>query len=207
MTTGEPAVVGIAEHRGWAILVCVSAREGVPVVLDRRRVELVDENLPHQPHHHEAVDLDPAEAEELVGRVAQSIVSNARASLLQLRADLGPQHRLVSIALSEGPARPIPETMAERLESQSALIAADGALYRDALCQAAAELEIDVALHPAGAETERAALALGVDAERGSALLADLGRELGPPWRKDHRSAAAAAIGVLARHAKLDSPS
>jgi hypothetical protein len=43
-------VIGISDHRGWAVLVTV-ARDGT--LLDRRRVELVDETLPSLPHHHE----------------------------------------------------------------------------------------------------------------------------------------------------------
>lgn len=43
-------IIGISDHGGWAVLVTV-ARDGT--LLDRRRVELVDENLPSLPHHHE----------------------------------------------------------------------------------------------------------------------------------------------------------
>ena len=53
-------------------------------------------------------------------------------------------------------------------------------------------------------ESERAAKALGVDAARVEAFLGEIGRGLGPPWRKEHRSAAAAAIAVLDQHARLD---
>jgi hypothetical protein len=46
----EPAVVGAADHGGWAILVTGSA-DGALLV--RRRVALVDEGLPTMPHHHD----------------------------------------------------------------------------------------------------------------------------------------------------------
>lgn len=173
-------------------------------MLDRRRVDLVSADLPHQPHHHEAARLDLADAQELVGRVVRSSAEHARAGLSELQTHLGPQHRLVSIALREGPALRIPETLAEVLESQAAMIAADGVLYRDAICGAAAALGVDVALYLPGAETARAARALGVEAERMAEFLGAVGRELGPPWRKEHRSAAAAAIGVLGEYARLD---
>ena len=202
--SGPPAVVGIADHRGWAILVCVAARKGVPVVLDRRRIELVAAGLPHQPYHHEAAELDTADAEQLVRRVAESAAAHSQAALSELRDDLGSQYRLVSIAVWEGPARPLPETFAEVQASQPAMLAADGVMYRKAICDAAADLGIEVALYPRGAETARAALALGIDVERVEAFLGDVGRALGPPWRKEHRSAAAAAIGVLGQYARLD---
>ncbi len=202
--SGLPAAVGIADHRGWAILVCVAARKGVPVVLERRRIELVAAGLPHQPYHHEAAELDTADAEQLVRRVARSAATHAQAALSQLRDDLGSQYRLVSITLWEGPPRPLPESFAELQNSQPALLAADGIMYRKAICDAAVDLGIEVARHPRGAETARAALALGVDPARVEVLLGDFGRALGPPWRKEHCSAAAAAIGVLGQHARLD---
>ena len=201
---GAPAVVGIADHRGWAVFVCVAVRQGAPLVLDRRRVDLVSADLPSQPHHHEGAELDAAEVEALVRKVEQSVALHARAALSELRTDLGAEHRLVSIALREGPGHLRPDTLAEILESQTAMIAADGALYRDALRGAAAELGIATELIPPNGETERAAEALGIDAARVEALLGEIGRGLGPPWRKEHRSAAAAAIAVLDQHARLD---
>ena len=44
-------IIGVSDHGGWAVLVTVAA-DGT--LLDRRRVELVDDNLPGIPHHHEA---------------------------------------------------------------------------------------------------------------------------------------------------------
>ena len=45
--------------------------------------------------------------------------------------------------------------------------------------------------------TVLAAEAMGVDLAEVTALIARLGREAGPPWRKDHRMAAAAGLHVL----------
>lgn len=41
-----PVVVGVADHNGWAALVCVSVKDGSPEVIDRRRVELIEPGLP-----------------------------------------------------------------------------------------------------------------------------------------------------------------
>ena len=41
-----PCVVSVAEHTGWAHLVCVAARGNVPAVIARRRVALIDKGLP-----------------------------------------------------------------------------------------------------------------------------------------------------------------
>ena len=42
-----------------------------------------------------------------------------------------------------------------------------------------------------------AADAPGVDVAEVASVVARFGREAGPPWRKDHKQAAAAALGVL----------
>ena len=73
-----PSVTGSALHNGWAILVTVAAPEGCPVVLDRRRVELIGAGVPSQPYHHEAPELDLPAAEELVREVKESVLSHSR---------------------------------------------------------------------------------------------------------------------------------
>ena len=49
MARGD-GIIGVSDHGGWAVLVTV-ADDGT--LLDRRRVELVDEDLPKIPHHSE----------------------------------------------------------------------------------------------------------------------------------------------------------
>ena len=73
-------VIGVSDHGGWAVLVTV-ARDGT--LLDRRRVELVDERLPKIPHHSEGQRLPLDEAVELVERVR---VSAERHAVLALDA-------------------------------------------------------------------------------------------------------------------------
>ena len=197
-----PVVVGVADHRGWAVLVSVGERHRTPVVVDRRRVDLVDSELSSQPHHHEGAELGLEAAEELIGRVAASVALHARNALSDLAASLQPDARLVGIALEELPA--IPATLAEVLASQKAMIDADGAMYRGALRDAARELGLEIAVHPRRRELADAAAALSASAEQLEQLLRHLGRNLGPPWRKEHRTAAAAAITTLAHHTRLE---
>ena len=42
-----------------------------------------------------------------------------------------------------------------------------------------------------------AAEAMDIDVAEVASLIARFGREAGPPWRKDHKTAAAAALSVL----------
>jgi hypothetical protein len=67
-------VIGVSDHGGRAVLVTV-ARDGT--LLDRRRVELVDEGLPKIPHHSEGQRLPLDEAVALVERVRVSAEKHA----------------------------------------------------------------------------------------------------------------------------------
>ncbi|HEX3456352.1 MAG TPA: hypothetical protein VHR97_00210, partial [Candidatus Baltobacteraceae bacterium] len=72
------SIIGVSDHGGWAVLV-TATRDGT--LLDRRRVELVDDDLPAIPHHHEAQMLPPDEGVALVERVRASAERHAEAAL------------------------------------------------------------------------------------------------------------------------------
>jgi hypothetical protein len=80
---------------------------------------------------------------------------------------------------------------------------ADGMMYHDALCTAARRLSLVVEQHDRGEEVMRAADRLGVSVEELEHFLQAEGERLGPPWQKEHRLAAAAAIAVLSQHMKV----
>ncbi len=201
--TEAVAAVGVAEHSGWAELVSIAPRDGAIAVIDRRRVELIDAGLPNQPYHHETLRLPAHEAQALVDRVRRSVDVCCRRALEQLGTALGPD-RLVALAIREPPGPPIPATVAEVHQSYRATCTADGEMYRQTLCDAAATLGIEVVRHRKGTELESAASALQVSAARVQKRIAELGSALGPPWRDEHRRATAAAIAALARHAALE---
>ena len=98
-----PVVAGVADHNGWAVFVCVSAKDGVPKVIDRRRVELLEPGLPKQPYEHETLGLNTAAAERLVREVRESAVHCTERALSRLRSSLGEGGEVVSIALRTAP--------------------------------------------------------------------------------------------------------
>ena len=65
----DSRIIGVSDHGGWAVLVTAA---GDGTLLDRRRVELVDEDLPKIPHHCEGQALPLDEAVDLVERVRVS---------------------------------------------------------------------------------------------------------------------------------------
>jgi hypothetical protein len=206
-------VVGIADHSGWANLVTIGAGpDGAPLVVDRRRYDIIGADDVRQPYH-AAAGLDEAEAEALVASVSAVAAAGARAALADLAAAFaargdgdGGAAVIVALAMRSGSDRALPSTMAGILARHTAMHMAEGELYREAWAAAADELGVPVALHPRGEAESLAAAALGTTADRLTGLLSALGQPLGPPWRAEHKEAAAAALAELAEHTRLVIP-
>ena len=195
-STVPSVVVGVADHNGWAILVSVAASNGKPVVVDRRRVPLVDKGVPSQPYHHETLALPGAEAEPLLRRVKRSIAARAALAFEHLSSDLSPRYRVSSIAIRHPPLPQLPATVAEVHRSYYTTCRADGMLYHQALCAEARRRDWKVHLHHRGEELARAAEALHEDAAEVERFVNGLREELKPPWTAEHRHAFAAAIAT-----------
>jgi hypothetical protein len=125
------------------------------------------------------------------------VLRTTLAQLSGLRAALEPRHGIVAMAIRTPPLDYVPSTVAEAHASYAVMCRADGVMYHDALCTAARQLGMAVHLHARGTEVKRASDRLGGGAADVERLLAVEGARLGPPWQKEHRLAAAAAIGVL----------
>ena len=177
-------VAGVADHGGWAVLVTV-ADDGA--LIDRRRVELVDEELPKLPHHHDALGLPLDEAEALVERVRVSAEKHAAIALDAL-ATAVPGVRAISLRICPA----LPRTIAERLKDYRAQNVADWVMYRTALASAAEARGWLVHWYDAKTVLAAACKALGV-ASLDSHFLR-VRKAAGPPWNNDHKLAMAAAI-------------
>lgn len=170
----EHAAVGVRCHSGWAVVVVVSGSAGSPAVLSRRRVELVDGSLPRQPYHAVAEAGLPA---GVIDEVAEAATAAAAEALRRAApADA------VGVITTE---RRIPSALDRILASHALLHAAEGQLYERAVVDAAADAGLRVvAVDPGAIEVPAAVEALG--------------RSIGPPWQKDHKWAATAALAALA---------
>jgi hypothetical protein len=181
-------IIGVSDHGGWAVLVTV-ARDGT--LLDRRRVELVDEGLPKIPHHSEGQRLPLDQAVALVERVR---LSAERHAVLALDAVTGAVPRILGVALRNCPQ--LPPTIAERIKDYRAQNNADWVMYRQAMARAAEARGWPVHWYDAKKVFDAASQALGV--ENLDAHFLQMRRAVGPPWNQDHKLAMAAAI-VTAR--------
>jgi len=111
-------IIGVADHGGWAVLVTA---DGEGTLLDRRRVELVDEGLPKIPHHSEGQVLPLDESIELVERVQASAERHAK--LVLDAVDMAMLGRILGVALRQCPE--LPPTIAERITHYRARNVAD----------------------------------------------------------------------------------
>ena len=146
-------------------------------LLDRRRVALVDENLPSIPQHHEAQLLPADQAVALVERVRASAERHAAIALSAVASAV---LHIRGIALRSRPQ--LPATIGERIMDYRARNVADWVMYREALATAA---------------EARGWAVHWLDAKKalGSASLPTRS-ETGPPWNADHRLAMALAIAA-----------
>src|ERR1017187_4121762 len=114
----DDGIIGVSDHGGWAVLVTAA---GDGTLLDRRRVELVDEDLPKIPHHSEGQALPLHEAVALVERVQVSAERHAQLGLDAVA--MAVPGRILGIALRQCPG--LPPTIAERIKDHRAQNVAD----------------------------------------------------------------------------------
>jgi hypothetical protein len=198
--TRTPCVISVADHAGWAHLVCVAAPGNMPAVVERRRVTLIDAGLPTLPYHHESISMREDEANAQIARVRRSIAGCTSRALHGVLTDLTPAYPVVALAIREPPFAELPETVAAVRQSYRLQCAADGMMYQLALCRAARDLGLDVHLCRRGEETARAAARLEVHPDDMESFVSGTGRPSGPPWTQEHRRAYAAGIAALAAH-------
>ena len=185
--------LGIAHHLGWAVAVTASAEHEV---VDRRRIELIEPDVPPAPVHHEGgahpmhrsgPPLDDVALADLVAQVRASAIRTTAAALDQLRAGL--PAAITSISLRAWP-DDFPEDVAvqRQVPHESR---ADSVMYRQVLAQLARERGWAVHLFDAKDVEAEAAALLG---ERAHEVLHGPRARLGAPWTKDHRMALAATV-------------
>ena len=185
----DDGIIGVSDHGGWAVLVTVA---GDGTLLDRRRIELVDEDLPKIPHHTEGQALPLDEAVALVERVQVSAERHAKLGLDAVAMTV--PGRIRGVALRQCPA--LPPTIAERIKDYRAQNNADWVMYRRALAAAAESRGWAIHWYDAKKVLDAASHALRIaDLD---AYFLQLRKTIGQPWSMDHKLAMAAAI-VAAR--------
>ena len=185
--------IGIEDHYAWANLVSVTTSGPNEILLDKRRVELLDQQLTASPYHHDTLQMPLSGAEKLVRDVKTSANKRAKSALSSLIGELAPA-KCRSIAIRVPPLPDLPATVAEVHANTWIMNRADGMIYHQALTQAAAQLNLRVFYFEKDNVLELAAQARGKTARDLERQLKAFGTTLGPPWRKGHVVACAGAI-------------
>ncbi len=188
------AAIGFSVHTGWAASVSLAGPLRSPRVVDRRRLRLADsDDTLGAEVYHRAAQLSGAAAEKFVRESGKAAARRARAAIESLR-DSQP---LVAagVLLSAGK---LPSDIAAILRSHPFIHTAEGVFYREALAAAAEACGLDVVRIPRRELPERFAAALGTDDAGARECLTTMGRVVGPPWARDQKDAAMAALVALA---------
>src|SRR5207247_6824402 len=135
--------IGIEDHYAWANLVSITTSGPNEILLDRRRVELLDEQLSASPYHHETLQMPLSGAEKLVRDVKTSANNRARSALSSLIGELAPA-KCRGIAIRVPPLPALPATVTEVHANTWIMNRADGMIYHQALTQEAAQFNLRV---------------------------------------------------------------
>jgi len=195
MATGA---LGAEARTGWCVLVTVAGDPAAPAVVGRQRVELCPEELPAFAYH-AAAELPFDEATLTVERIqaaASALATEALRALVGKVDANGPDVGAIAVAAG---AEELRDDLAWILRSHTRWHAAEGDLYREALVDAAAALELPVVRFAKGEAMRELAHELRRDPDAVARSITEWGKALGAPWRKEHKEAAAAAWLALLR--------
>ena len=187
---------GMKAHSGWAALVTIGELDGGLVVADRRRIELVEEEWAKQPYH-AAENLSPGAARDMVKRGVEAArriaIREMRSAVKRERERENEITGCAVLVVDPMPDWSVDEILAVHLRMHKA----EGVLFRDALVRAAKACGLRLVEIPEKMLTSHAERALGAPASGLAKEIAKLGKAAGPPWGKDQKEAALAAMSAL----------
>jgi hypothetical protein len=204
--------LGFRPHTGWtvAIAVAVGGDLASPAVVERRVIELTDEDQVPAQVYHAAAALQLATAEALVRRAEAIVADVTRRKVADFVTELRSRRHTPVVAViatsatgqgatgsSEGSNRRWRGDVAYILGAHMRMHAAEGELYGEALADALYDAGVMATLvHPRDVAAV-AARGLQSDADSLQRMVTALGLPLGPPWRKDEKEATLLAWSAL----------
>ena len=197
------AAIGIRAHSGWAAVVAVAGDSGEVRVVDRQRIVVVDSDGPRakQPYHF-AENLPLGEAQSHLDRCEETAIRLATAGLRSVVKTLrDSQHEVIGCGILQASGRPLP-ALAATLASHALIHTAEGEFFRNAFARACAEIGVPVSKIRERELFDIAAGELHIATATLKSKLANLGRELGPPWTQDQKGAALAGWLLLGASSK-----
>ena len=187
--------LGLKAHSGWAALVVIGKAGSEFQVVARRRLELVDSDSPwaKQPYH-AAENLDLHGAQKLVKRGTDAAYQGAQREMLATIKSLREhEHEILACVVlvpSPMPAWSVEEILAVHFRMHKA----EGVLFPDALASAADQCGLNLITIPEKQLSEHAEKVLATPLDDLTKHIMKLGKTVGPPWGKDQKNAALAAL-------------
>jgi hypothetical protein len=194
----KTAALGFRAHSGWTALVALSVSKGAPCVLARQRVHLVETfTYEFRQPYHTAKRMLPDEGRAFIARVQSEARRFAYRAIRDLQDSLEAQgYRLTRCGLVLASGRPLPR-LPQILASHALIHTADGELFRGALLHASARCGLASMATKERELLNEASGILRIKPNDLTRRIADLGREIGPPWSQDEKFASLAAWMAL----------
>lgn len=194
---GARVALAFRAHSGWAALVALRDPIAAPLVVQRRRVDLLDQATPRQPYH-EAAKMPLPSAETFLQECAAVVESLAKKAVEAVLTELvARRYTIAGSSILMGSGR-TPATLQATLASHAMIHTAEGDFYRNALRLACDSCGLGVVPTREKQLWEQAAAGLRRSRADLESRLCEFGRNLGPPWREDQKLCAVAAWIVLA---------
>ena len=187
---------GLKAHSGWAALVVLGEDDDGLTVVDRRRIELVEEQWAKQPYH-AAEELERAEAHDLVKR---GIEAAYRISLSEMKAAVDRERKrkndVAGCSVLVG--SPMPGWSTDEIFAvHFRMHKAEGALFQNALVRAAEKCKLNTFPVLEKELMAQASSQLKMPADLLVQKIAALGKPIGAPWGRDQKDAALIALMAL----------
>jgi hypothetical protein len=191
------AALGVQMHSGWGVLVAIS--ESPVEILDRRRMVTADPKIPGaiQPYHF-AAQLELPQQQKHLDQCASSSSGLAKIAIAELVGELvARKYRIVGAAVLLASGRTLP-ALEKILAAHPLIHTAEGEFFRQAVIRACEELQLPVTAIRTRDLDEQLKLSFEKTAIQLQSSIASMGSRIGPPWTKDHKTAALAAALMLA---------
>ena len=197
----QTVALGFRVHSGWAAAVVLCGPLDAPVVVDRRKIQLVKIfTYAYRQPYHTAEKMPRQDAVKFIRDVQSDAKRLALSSLRSLQADLAEgEFKIVRSALLLSSGRALP-ALDQILASHALIHTADGELFRESLRAACAACNLPLeGIKEKELFTTASSKALRVQPAALKRRIAALGKALGPPWSQDEKFAALGAWITLAR--------
>ncbi|MFZ0581302.1 MAG: hypothetical protein WAN72_09450 [Candidatus Acidiferrales bacterium] len=195
----KSAALGFRAHSGWTALVALCVTKGVPSVLVRQRLHLVETfTYRFRQPYHTAERMPADEAQAFISDAeteAQGLSSRAIHEIKESLLARGCELKRCGLVLASG--RPLP-ALPQILASHALIHTADGELFRRAILDASARNGLANTTIKEREILTEASRVLHIKPSDITRRIAELGKPLGAPWSQDEKLASLVAWLALA---------